>query len=64
MYTIVEVKYSNFNFRFDLASLLYHVRPWHQLFYTFGLIFVVRHIEQYSLQICVDVQIVEFCSFY
>ena len=51
-------------FVFDLTALLYHVRPGHQLFYTFGLIFVVRHIEQYGLQICVDVQIVEFCSFH
>ena len=51
-------------FVFDLTALLYHVRPWHKLFYPFGLIFVVRHIEQYGLQICVDVQIVELCSFY
>lgn len=27
-------------FVFDLTALLYHVRPGHQLFYTFGLIFV------------------------
>ena len=33
-------------FVFDLTALLYHVRPGHQLFYTFGLIFVVRHIER------------------
>ena len=25
---------------------------------------VVRHIKQYGLQICVDVQNVKFCSFY
>ena len=36
-------------FVFDLTALLYHVRPGHQLFYPFGLIFVVRHIEQYGL---------------
>ena len=33
---------------------LYEFRPWHQLFNTFGLIDVVRHVEQKGLQILED----------
>ena len=41
---------------------LYEIRPWHQLFNAFGLIDVVRHVEQNGLQILEDVQVVCFCG--
>lgn len=39
------------------------ITPRQQCFYACGLIFVVRHIQQYHVQILEHVQVIGFCSF-
>ena len=53
-----------FNINQSAAAFLYKAAPRQQLFYTCGLIFVVRHMKQYCVEILEHIQIVGFCGFY
>lgn len=56
------------NIRFHINEswtlLLHKVTPWHQLLYACGRIHVIRHIQEYRIEVLENIQIVCFCCFH